>query len=66
MYNVAEDFILRNWSIETLVRKVRHGADFFIMSREMGFVSGSRDGKEKTEVFGRSDMNEDEIIDLYR
>lgn len=66
MYKVAEDFILRTWSIETLVRKVRHGADFFIMSRGMGFVSGSGAGDEESEVFGRSDMSEDEIIDLYR
>ncbi len=52
--------------METLVRKVRHGADFFIMSRGMGFAFGSGGEDEKIESFGRDDMSEDEIIDLYR
>ncbi|MEL5719888.1 MAG: hypothetical protein P1P59_02020, partial [Treponemataceae bacterium] len=53
MYGVPESLILNFWSLETLVKKVKHGFDFLLLQK--GFV---KEEKEKL-------LSDDEIIDMY-
>lgn len=53
MYGVSEELILKTWSLETLLKKVKHGFDFILLQK--GIV------KEKKE----KPLSDDEIIKLY-
>lgn len=53
MYGVSEELILKTWSLETLLKKIRHGFDFILLQK--GIV---KEQKEKP-------LSDDEIIKLY-
>lgn len=53
MYGVSEDLILKTWSLETIIKNVKHGFDFILLQK--GVV------KEKKEKL----LSDDEISKLY-
>lgn len=54
LYGVSEELILKTWSLETLVRKIRHGFDFILLQKGI-----AKEKKEKP-------LSDDEIIELYK